>query len=82
MTACTVHLSFRILVGTWLLISMVLVNSYSSTVISYLTVPKMKPHINTFEDLATNKEIGIILLKDAVLAEQILVSFVSFFFFG
>ena len=70
--------SFRILVGAWLLVAMVLVNSYSSTVISHLTVTRNKPAINTFEDLADSKEVGIILKEDIFIGQQILVTlFVS-----
>jgi hypothetical protein len=65
--------SFRILVGVWLLIATVLVNSYSSTVISYLTVPKMKPPINTFDDLAISEEVELVLLADNVITMQIMV---------
>jgi hypothetical protein len=66
-----VRLSFRILVGAWLLVAMVLVNSYSGTVISYLTVPKMKAPINTFEDLVSSEDTKLILLADTVIAQQI-----------
>lgn len=37
-SVAVVQLSFQVLVGAWLLIVTVLVNSYSGTVISYLTV--------------------------------------------
>ena len=53
---------------------MVLVNSYSSTIISYLLVTKMKPSINTFEDVVTSQEIGIVLRQDFVIGKQILAS--------
>ena len=55
------RLSFRIIVRVWLLIAMVLVKSYASTVISHLTVPKMKPRINTLEDLPVLIRILILL---------------------
>jgi hypothetical protein len=66
--------SFRILTGIWLLGAMVLVNSYSGIVISSLTVPRMKPPIETLQDLATSKETGIVLRYDMTMGEQILVS--------
>ena len=69
------RLSFRVLVGVWLLVAMVLVNSYSGTIISYLTVPKMKPSINTFEDLVSSEDnIQLVLLADTVIAQQIQVT--------
>jgi hypothetical protein len=66
--------SFRILIGIWILVAMVLVNCYSSTVISYLTIPKMKPAINNFEDLANSQEVDLILLDDTMTKKQILVN--------
>ncbi len=62
----------------WLLLTTVLVNSYSGTVISYLTVPKMKPPIETFEDLIACENVGIILRQDFVIGQQILVHLFSF----
>ncbi|KZS20158.1 Uncharacterized protein APZ42_013153 [Daphnia magna] len=64
--------SFRILVGFWLLGAMVLVNSYAGIVISSLTVPKMKPPIETLEDLAFSKDVGLIVRHDMLMGEQIL----------
>ena len=68
-----VRFSVRILVGVWLLIATVLVNSYSGTVVSYLTVPKLKPSINTFEDLVENEDVGLIIKDDVIIGQQILV---------
>jgi hypothetical protein len=59
----------------WLLLTTVLVNSYSGTVIFYLTVPKMKPPIETFEDLIACEDVEIILRQDFVIGKQILVQF-------
>ena len=69
-----VRFSLRILVGVWLLIATVLVNSYSGTVVSYLTVPKLKPSINTFEDLVENEDVGLIIKDDVIIGQQILVN--------
>ena len=68
-----VRLSFRILVGAWLLVATVLVNSYSGTVVAYLTVPKMKPSINTFEDLAASEDVQLLIKEDVIIGQQILV---------
>ena len=65
--------SFRILNGIWLLAAVVLVNSYSSTIVSFLTLPKMKPAINTLVDVAASKEIGLLLREDHMLGQDILV---------
>ncbi|XP_046635987.1 glutamate receptor ionotropic, delta-2-like isoform X2 [Daphnia pulicaria] len=58
------RLSFRILVGSWLLVATVLVYSYSSTVVSHLTIVVTKPHINSLEDLAASKDVELLLLAD------------------
>ena len=52
---------------------MVLVNSYSSTIVSYLTVSKMKPPIDTFEDLAASEDVNFLIKIDTVVGRHILV---------
>lgn len=74
------RLSFRILVGSWLLVATVLVYSYSSTVVSHLTIVVTKPHINSLEDLAASKDVELLLLAD-FFPEEILVSLFYFFYF-
>ncbi|EFX80847.1 hypothetical protein DAPPUDRAFT_317968 [Daphnia pulex] len=66
------RLSFRLLIGTWALVATVLVNSYSSTVISYMTVSKNKPAINTFEDLVASENVELIVLADTTTKKQIM----------
>ncbi|XP_046452807.1 uncharacterized protein LOC124200581 [Daphnia pulex] len=66
------RLSFRILMGAWLLAAMVLVNSYSGTVVSYLTAPKMMPSINTLDDLAASEDVGILMVDNNVMGQQIM----------
>lgn len=75
------RLSFRILVGSWLLVATVLVYSYSSTVVSHLTIVVTKPHINSLEDLAASKDVGLLLLAD-FFPEEILVSLFFFYFYS
>ncbi|KZS11663.1 Uncharacterized protein APZ42_023601 [Daphnia magna] len=41
-------------------------------ILSSLTKPRMKPTINSFEDLAAGKEVSILLRHDTVMGEQIL----------
>ena len=60
------------LVGFWLLAAIVLVNSYSSTVVSSLTVPRMMPSITSLEALAAN-DVFILTRKDTAIVQQILV---------
>ena len=52
---------------------MVLVNCYSSLVTSSLTVPNMKPSIESLEDLAASKKVDVVLRSDMPTGEKILV---------
>jgi hypothetical protein len=59
--------------GAWLLAAMVLVNSYSGTVVSHLTAPRMMPSINTLDDLATSENTGVIVIDNTLIAQDIMV---------
>ncbi|KZS21010.1 Uncharacterized protein APZ42_012161 [Daphnia magna] len=50
------RLSFRLLLGIWCLTMVVLVNAYTTTLTSYLTVPKLKPIVNTLAELAASHD--------------------------
>ena len=68
--------SFRLLVGVWFLASLVLVNSYSGLLMPFMTVRKMKPAIDSFEDLVSEiKQPGITLAvnTDGYIGSYILV---------
>lgn len=67
------QLSFRILAGGLLLASLVLVNSYSSIVMSSLTVPIRNPAVNSLQDLVDNKDVSLIIQKDVIIGTIILV---------
>lgn len=60
--------------GCLLLATLVLVNSYSSIVVSSLTLPTLTPAVNSFEDLVSNDEVFLILTKTVVIGQIILVS--------
>nr|CAH0101189.1 unnamed protein product [Daphnia galeata] len=64
--------SFRVLTGIWVLCATVLINSYTGIVTSSLTTPKLKPSINTLEELAASKEIKIVIRSDISTGVQIL----------
>ncbi|XP_057376140.1 ionotropic receptor 93a-like [Daphnia carinata] len=49
-------LSLRLIAGLWCLTMVVLVNAYSSTLMSYLTVPKLTPIVNTLAELAVSRD--------------------------
>ena len=50
----------------------VIINSYTGNLTSYLTIPALKPIPNSFEELAASKDISLIVDHKSVLAEQIL----------
>ena len=58
------RLSFRIIQGTWCLAAFVLLNAYSSTIISYLTAPKLMPVTKTLKELANGSPQRIKLLTE------------------
>ena len=43
-----------ILVGVWVLMTVVLANGYAGTLFSFITVAKLKQPINSIEELANN----------------------------
>ena len=65
--------SFRILAAGLLLASLVLVNSYSSIVMSSLTVPIKNPPVNSLEDLVERKDVSLIINKNLAIGISILV---------
>jgi len=67
-------LATRLVLGTWCLMCVVIINSYTGNLTSYLTTPALKPIPNSFQELALSKEISFIVDDRSVLAEQVLVS--------
>ena len=67
------HRSFGILAVFWCILSLVIVNSYSSTLISYLSVFYKSPDIKSFETLAANSETKLLTLKGTFLETDVLV---------
>ena len=65
--------SFRLIAGVWVLLGMVLVNSFSGILISSLTIPKMKPSIKSFEDLAASEDVEVLIRQDTGIGDAILV---------
>ena len=54
----------RILAGAWCLAAFVLVQAYTSTLITYIIVPHTQPLIESVYDIANNPDIKILLEKD------------------
>ncbi|KAI9556298.1 hypothetical protein GHT06_018872 [Daphnia sinensis] len=56
-------LATRLMVTAWCLTAVVFVNSYTSSLVSYLMAPRFVPVITTVQSLADSKEISLIVLK-------------------
>lgn len=69
----TDHLPFALFVSFWLLGISVLVYGYTCVVVSSLTVPKLNPAINSFEDLVKNTEVAPLLRTDLYWGIRIMV---------
>ena len=56
--------SFRIVIGAWCLLTLVLINAYNGVLISYVTTThQAQPLINSIEDVATKSNIHIVVNK-------------------
>ena len=66
-------LALRLFLAIWFLMSVILINSYTGNLTSYLTFPALESIPNSFQDLANRKDLSIIVEDKSVLAEQILV---------
>ncbi len=58
---------------------MVIVNSYSGTIVSYLAVPKMKKSVNTLEDLAVDESIDTIIWEETAFGQLVMVRIIEVF---
>ena len=53
-------LSVRLTVGIWVLMTVALFSFYTSCLTSFLAVDKLKPIVNSFEELASSKEYHLV----------------------
>ena len=63
-----------LLLGTWGLMMTVLANAYTTTIISFLTIPRLKPLPNTYEELAKEPKFQLTLEWDHIKTQTILVT--------
>ena len=54
--------------------TLVLINAYASNLISYLTVPKLQPVIQSLQHLSSSHDLKLAIDANSVLAQRILVS--------
>jgi len=59
--------------GLWLLMMIVLVNSYTGVLTAYMAIPKLNSIPQTLEELATSKEYKVSVQKNQLLADAFLV---------
>lgn len=53
----------RLVAGCWCLVTFVLVQAYSSTLISFMTTPTLTPLVKSPEDLASQTQINAVVRK-------------------
>jgi len=61
------------MIGLCVLMLVILVNSYITVYISYLTVSKFKPIVKSFEELAASKEYHIMQVMNSAFANFLMV---------
>lgn len=63
-----------LLAGTWCLAAFVLVNSYSSTLITYVIAHENRPLISSIHDIGNSPHINVIVKKGHILDDYFTVS--------
>ena len=66
-------LSVRMLTGIWCLMAVVLINSYTGNLTSYLSVPRLNPIPNSFDELADSSDYKLSIAANTVLMKLIMV---------
>ena len=74
-------LATRLAVAGWCLAGIVFVNSYSSSLVSYLMAPRFVPLMNTVQDLADSNVIRPFIRKDSFQSTTVMVSRLMRLFF-
>ncbi len=66
--------ALRIVAGVWCLTSIVFVYLYSGCLTSFITIPKLRPLIESLDDLSTSVDLELTILKNSVFESIILES--------
>ena len=61
-------------VGVWILMTVVLANTYAAFLLSFLSVEKFTPVINSISELAYSKDVQLTVQAHSDVAERFLVS--------
>ena len=61
------RVSYRIVAGVWVLATLVFVQAYQSTLITYVIAPVTTPLINSVYDLAENTNINFVVRRGGTL---------------
>jgi len=63
-----------IVVGMWLLLTVVLANAYAGVLFSFLSVARLEPIINSLAELADSKDVQLIINDRLDFTNRLLVS--------
>lgn len=63
----------RLVAATWCLTAVVFIYLYSGCLTSFITIPKLRPLIESLDDLATSVDLELTILKNSVFESMILV---------
>ena len=67
------RLPIRIVTGLWFLTVVIITTSYSSNITAYLTIPKLEPIVNSYEELAASQQYTIMTWARSSMADLFLV---------
>ena len=62
-----------IAVGIWCLMTVVLANAYAGNLLSFLSVPKLEPVINSLKELAHSKKFQLLIQAQSEISFRFLV---------
>ena len=71
--------SVRLVLASWVLTNIVVINSYSSQLVSFLTLPVFEKPINSFEELAQRPDVPLAIAADSVLLQTLYASLLPIF---
>jgi len=80
-SAATRFQSVRLVIVLWCLMVLILINYYSSELTSNMTITKLKPIVNSLEELAASDKLKPTIDMNSVLANRILVFLFKFIFY-